>query len=163
MKPGGWHHPIPMIRSGNGSRSEPRQASLRRWLTQGSSRLARGQQVYSPRTYTAANSNFGPSRGGRPGHHRDSARGHLDNRASGVLCDTHEQLAEFVGKPVLNKIDLIINTRNCIDKARIIVDTKQSGVKLITAKTQRVSLPRLFDVVSRMFFMLSWFSRRANR
>ena len=73
--------------------------------------------------------------------------------------DTHEELAKFVGgKPVLNKPRLIVETRNDIVKARMIFDTTESGVKWITAKTQRVILPRLLDAVLWMLFLHSLIS-----
>ena len=40
-------------------------------------------------------------------------------------------------------------------KVRTIVDTKESGVKWITAKTQRVILPRLFDAVLTLLMLLA--------
>ena len=51
-----------------------------------------------------------------------------------MAFDTHEELADFVDskEPILNKLGLIVNTHNGITKARMILDTKQSGVKLIT-------------------------------
>ena len=77
-------------------------------------------------------------------------KGHL------LAFDTYEQLQEYVGgKPVLRKLGLIVKTRNGITKARMILDTKESGVKWITAKTERVTLPRLFDAVMRLLFLLS--------
>ena len=70
--------------------------------------------------------------------------------------DTYADLeAFFCGKPVLNKLGLIVKTRNGVTKARMILDSKESGVKWITAKTQRVILPRLFVAVLRMLFLLS--------
>ena len=67
-----------------------------------------------------------------------------------------DELATHVeGKPILNKTGLIIKTRNGVTKTRTILDTKESGVKWITAKTQRVILPRLMDAVLRMLYLLS--------
>lgn len=51
-----------------------------------------------------------------------------------------------------------MTTRNGITKARMIPDAKESGVKWITAKTQRVILPRLLDAVLRVLFLLSCIS-----
>ena len=77
-------------------------------------------------------------------------KGHL------VSFRSYEDLATYVGgKPVLNKIGLIIKTRNGVTKARTILDTKESGVTRVTAKAQHVILPRLLDAVLRMFFLLS--------
>ena len=56
---------------------------------------------------------------------------------------------------MLNKIGLIIKTRNGVTKARMILDTKESGVKKVASKTQRVTLPRLFDAVLRMLRLLA--------
>ena len=44
-------------------------------------------------------------------------------------------------EPILNKLGLIEKVRNGIMKARMILDTKQSGVKTITGQAQRVTLP----------------------
>ena len=75
-----------------------------------------------------------------------------------VAFNTFEQLTGFVeGKPpqtpILNKIGLIAKTRNGITKARTILDTKQSGVKKMTATSERVTLPRLFDAILRLLFL----------
>ena len=52
-----------------------------------------------------------------------------------VAFDTFEQLSVFVeGKPILNKMGLVIKTRNGVTKARMILDTKQSGVKRINSE-----------------------------
>ena len=77
-------------------------------------------------------------------------KGHL------MAFGTYEELAASInGQPVLNKLGLIIKTRNGITKARTILDTKESGVKWITSKTQRVTLSRLLDAVLRMLFLLA--------
>ena len=56
---------------------------------------------------------------------RHLAKGHL------AAFDTYAELEAFVGgKPVLNKLGLIVKTRNGVTKARMILDTKGSGVKL---------------------------------
>ena len=70
-------------------------------------------------------------------------QGHID---AGHLAefDSYEELASYVGgKPILNKIGLIIKVRGGVSKARMILDTKESGLKRITTKTQRVTLPNL--------------------
>ena len=87
----------------------------------------------------------------------DEMKKHVDKDHL-VAFNTFEQLTGFVeGKPsptpILNKIGLIVKTRNGITKARMILDTKQSGVKRMTAKTERVTLPRLFDAILRL---LTW-------
>ena len=70
--------------------------------------------------------------------------------------DAYEQITHFVvGKLVLSEIGLIAKTRNGITKARAILDTKESGVKGITAKTQRVIFARPLDAVLRMLFLLA--------
>ena len=71
------------------------------------------------------------------------AKGHL------AAFDTYAELQEFVDcpEPILNKLGLLVETRNGITKARMILDTKQSGVKRITSQAQRVLLPRLFDAI----------------
>ena len=78
------------------------------------------------------------------------------------LCafDTHAELASFVQskKPILNKLGLIVKTRNGITKARMILDTNQSGVKRITSQGQRVTLPRLFDAMLQILYLLSCIS-----
>lgn len=73
-----------------------------------------------------------------------------------VAFDSYEELADYVGgKPVLSKIGFIVKTRNRATSTRTILDTTESGVKWITAKTQRVILRRLLDAVLRMRFLLS--------
>ena len=77
-----------------------------------------------------------------------------------MAFDSREQLTGYVEgspphTPILNKIGLIVKTRNGITKARTILDTKQSGVKRMTAKTERVTLPRLFDAILRLLFLLA--------
>lgn len=74
--------------------------------------------------------------------------------------DTYSELAAFVdsGEPILNKLGLIVKTRNGITKARVILDTKQSGVKRITSHAQRVTLPTLFDAILQILFLLSCMS-----
>ena len=70
--------------------------------------------------------------------------------------DSYEELAEYTGgKPILSKLGIIEKIRNGISSARTILDTKESGVKWITAKTQRVILPRLFDAVLTLLMLLA--------
>ena len=70
--------------------------------------------------------------------------------------DSHEALSEYLGAtPIYSKLGLIIRIRNGIEKARLILDTKESGIKRITAKTQRVILPRLMDAIMILLAMLS--------
>ena len=53
--------------------------------------------------------------------------------------DTFEELSQYVGgKPTLSKIGLIAKIRNGVTKHRFILDAKESWVKSITSKTQRV-------------------------
>ena len=77
------------------------------------------------------------------------AKGHI------MAFNTYQELCDFVGSanPILNKLGLIVKTRNGITKARMILDTKQSGVKLITSQGQRVTLPRLFDAILQLLFL----------
>ena len=76
-------------------------------------------------------------------------KGHLE------AFDTYEQETKFIwGKPV-SKIRLRAKIRNGTTKARAILDTKESGVKWITAKTQRVFPSRLLDAALRMLFRLA--------
>ena len=87
----------------------------------------------------------------------DEMKKHIDKEHL-VAFNTFEQLTGFVeGKPpqtpILNKIGLIVKTRNGITKARTILDTKQSGVKKMTAKSERATLPRLFDAILRLLFL----------
>ena len=74
----------------------------------------------------------------------DEMKKHVDKDHL-VAFNTFEQLTGFVeGKPphtpIFNKIGLIVKTRHGITKARTILDTKQSGVKKMTAKSERVTL-----------------------
>ena len=73
-------------------------------------------------------------------------QGHIDAWHPAEF-ESYDELAKHVGgNPILNKIGLIIKVRNVVSKARM-MDAKESGVKKITMKTQRVALPRLFDAV----------------
>ena len=59
-----------------------------------------------------------------------------------------EGLHNFLGEqPILNKIGLIVKTRNGVTKTRMILDTKVSNLKSCSKKSQRVLLPRLLDAV----------------
>lgn len=62
---------------------------------------------------------------------------------------------------ILNKIELIVKIRNGVSKARMILDTKQSGVKKITGKFQRLTLPRLFDTVIWLLLLTSFVTKTA--
>ena len=77
-----------------------------------------------------------------------------------IAFDTYEELTEYVGggKVILNKIGLIERVRNGKKKVRMILDTKQSDVKQITGKAQRVTLPRLFDAILHMLSLMSLFA-----
>ena len=80
---------------------------------------------------------------------------HLDKGHLSAF-NSYNELWEYVGgKPILSKLGLIVKTRNGVESARTILDTKESDVKRITAKTQRVILPRIFDAVLRMLSLLS--------
>jgi len=81
-------------------------------------------------------------------------KGHL------VAFDKREQLTGYVEgtpplTPILNKIGLIVKTRNGVTKVRTILDTKQSGIKKMTAKTERITLPRLFDAILRLLCLMA--------
>jgi hypothetical protein len=77
-------------------------------------------------------------------------KGHIE------AFDSMEDLrARVCGDPVLSKLGLIIKTRNGKTKARMILDTKASGIKYVTGKSQRVILPRLFDAVLRLLGLMS--------
>ena len=76
------------------------------------------------------------------------ALGHL------AASDTYDELKAYVGGCLfLSKLGLIIKARNGVEKARMILDAKESGIKHVTAKSQRVILPPLFDAVLRMLKM----------
>ena len=65
-----------------------------------------------------------------------------------MLQQSRQELHEFVGgAPILNKIGLIVRERNGEVKKRMILDTKQSGLKHCAAKHERVLLPRLLDTI----------------
>jgi len=57
--------------------------------------------------------------------------------------------------PIFNIIGLIVKTRNNVTKVRTILDTKQSGIKKMTTKTERITLPRLFDAILRLLFLMA--------
>ena len=70
--------------------------------------------------------------------------------------DTLEELEQFVGGDVaLNKLGLIIKTRAGVTKARMILDTKQSKVKHASTQGQRVTLPRPFDAILHLLFLMT--------
>ena len=50
--------------------------------------------------------------------------------------------------PILSKIGLIVKEKDGVVKKRMILDTKQSGLKHCSAKHQRVLLPRLLDAIT---------------
>ena len=52
--------------------------------------------------------------------------------------------------------------KNGVEKARLILDTKQSGVGSGAGRYQRVVLPRLFDAILRMLFLMSCMTGAAN-
>ena len=80
---------------------------------------------------------------------------HIDKEHVAAF-DTYPELAEYTGgTPILSKLGIIEKIRNGVTSARTILDTKESGVKYITAKTQRVILPRLFDAVFSLLLLLS--------
>ena len=80
---------------------------------------------------------------------------HLD-KGHIAAFDTEEELVAHVGEGhVLNKLGLIVKTRNGITKARMILDTKESGVKYITSQFQRVTLPRLFEAILALLVVAS--------
>jgi hypothetical protein len=78
------------------------------------------------------------------------AKGHIASFNS--MAELRERVG---GDPVLSKLGLIIKTRNGKAKARLILDTKQSGIKYVTGKCQRVTLPRLFDAVLRLLSLMA--------
>ena len=74
--------------------------------------------------------------------------------------DSYQDMAELVGATpeepaIMNKLGLIIKERNGVQSARLILDTKESGVGKLTGEYQRVILPRLFDAVLRLLFLMS--------
>ena len=72
-----------------------------------------------------------------------------------MAMDSFEELREWLGgEPVLNKLGLILKTRNGKTNARMTLDAKQSKVKEATVKGQRVILPRLLDAVLRQLNQL---------
>ena len=74
--------------------------------------------------------------------------------------DSYDELSAFVGgtpeePAILSKLGLIIKIKNGVEKARLILDTKESGVGSRAGKYQRVILPRLFDAILRMLYLMS--------
>ena len=71
--------------------------------------------------------------------------------------DSYAELSAYVGSnPIINKLGLIAKTRKGITNARMILDTKQSGVTAVTSQAQRVTLPRLFDATLQNLFLLTF-------
>ena len=78
-------------------------------------------------------------------------KGHL------AAFDTYDEMRHYVDAnypPILSKLGLIKKIKNGIMKARMILDTKESGVKTITGQFQRVILPRLFDAILQILYVL---------
>ena len=55
----------------------------------------------------------------------------------------------------LTKLGLIVKTRNGVTKARMILDTKQSKVQLASTQSQRVTLPRPFDAILHLLYLMT--------
>ena len=55
-----------------------------------------------------------------------------------------------------------MKTRNGITKARMILDSKQSGVKTVTSQAQRVPVPRLFDAILQILCLLTFVAAGVN-
>ena len=69
-------------------------------------------------------------------------KGHLKSFSS------LDELRSFLGEePILNKIGLIVKSKNGKTKTRMILDTKVSNLKACSRKAQRVLLPRLLDAI----------------
>ena len=82
--------------------------------------------------------------------HPTPGKGHV--AAFGTFGD----LSDLVdGEPILDNIGLIVKTCNEGTNARMILDTKQSGAKHVTSQAQRVTLPRLFDAILQLLFLLT--------
>lgn len=83
-------------------------------------------------------------------------RSHISNKHI-VSFGTYNELTEYVGggKVILNKIGLIEKIRNGKKKVRMILDTKASDVKRITGKAQRVMLPRLYDAILHLLYLMA--------
>ena len=78
--------------------------------------------------------------------------------------DSYDELFEFVrGKPILSKFGLILKTRNGVTKARLILDTKESGIKLATGQWHRIVLPRLFDAILQLLALLAMLPGGASK
>ena len=70
--------------------------------------------------------------------------------------DSLDELKTFVGGEVaLNKLGLIVKTRNGVTKARMILDTSQSKVKRASTQSQRVTLPRPFDAILHLLYLMT--------
>ena len=84
---------------------------------------------------------------------------HVDAKRLAEI-DTFEKVSEFVEATrehpaIVSKLGLIIKERNGVQKARMILDTKESGVGRLSGKHQRVTLPRLFDAIIRLLYLMS--------
>ena len=148
LKPGVAQPRIPTTKFIHGYRTEARLAYFTNRWTRASSQTAPHHR-HTVRTPLHADWQRFQNYPGVESQERTETelQGHLDKRHLAAL-GTHEELSKLVGgEPVLSKIGLIVKTRNNVTKARMILDTKQSVVKHVTAKTQRVILPRLFDAI----------------
>ena len=79
------------------------------------------------------------------------AKGHL------AAFDSYAELPAFVDCPetILNKLGLIVKTRNGITKANMILDTRQSGANHVASQAQRVTPPRRFDAILQLLYLLT--------
>lgn len=77
----------------------------------------------------------------------NEAKAHLQKQHLRAFSNI-DDLRSFLGEePILNKIGLIVKTKNGQTKSRMILDTKVSNLKACRSKAQRVLLPRLVDAI----------------
>ena len=72
------------------------------------------------------------------------------------VCDSLDKVKEFLGAdPVVSKLGLIVKTKACITKRRLLLDAKVSKVSLAAAREVRMVSPKGLDAVNDALALLA--------
>ena len=72
------------------------------------------------------------------------------------MCDSLDKVKEFLGAdPVVSKLGLIVKTKACITKRRLLLDAKVSKVSLAAAREVRMVNPKGLDAVNDALALLA--------
>ena len=156
-KPGGYAQETLTIKLVNGCSSEHRRASkCRYWIPASSPPCSKPAELEPQDVFTTEHREFKNYPGVEDQQITDDElAAHLDKHHIAAF-DSLEELKEFVkGDCALNKLGLIVKTRNGVTKARMILDTKQSRVKHASTQSQRVTLPRPFDAILHLLYLMT--------